>query len=124
MARFQLPSWGQAVNAVKADHNVRNFVKVAHRQGPGLPRKAVCYLSAKLPIIQWLPRYSPSWLLNDILAGITIGVLLVPQSLSYATVANIPASYGLVSSWLPTLFYALMGTSKGTIDQLISPCTH
>jgi solute carrier family 26 (sodium-independent sulfate anion transporter), member 11 len=44
--------------------------------------------------------------------GITIGVLLVPQSLSYATVANIPATHGLVSSWLPTLFYAIMGTSK------------
>jgi len=45
--------------------------------------------------------------------GITIGILLVPQSLAYAKVANIPTSYGLISSWLPTLFYAIMGTSKG-----------
>ncbi|KAJ5088728.1 hypothetical protein N7456_012344 [Penicillium angulare] len=44
--------------------------------------------------------------------GITIGILLVPQSLAYAKVANIPARYGLLSSWLPTLIYAIMGTSK------------
>lgn len=44
--------------------------------------------------------------------GITIGILLVPQSLAYAKVAEIPARYGLISSWLPTLFYTIMGTSK------------
>jgi sodium-independent sulfate anion transporter 11 len=49
--------------------------------------------------------------------GTTIGILLVPQSLAYAKVANIPARYGLLSSWLPTLIYAIMGTSKGQ-----SPC--
>jgi solute carrier family 26 (sodium-independent sulfate anion transporter), member 11 len=65
----------------------------------------------------WLVRYCAIGSHNDdwanLSAGITIGVLLVPQSLSYATVAKIPAQYGLISSWLPTLFYAIMGTSKG-----------
>lgn len=101
------------MRAVKSDQNVRNLGKLASQYGPGLPHQSVHYVLSKFPIIQWLPRYSPSWLLNDIVAGITIGVLLVPQSLSYASVANIFASYGLVSSWLPTLFYAFMGTSKG-----------
>lgn len=71
------------------------------------------YLLEKVPVIQWLPQYSPSWIVNDLISGITIGVLLVPQSLSYATVANIPGSYGLISSWLPMLVYMIMGTSKG-----------
>ncbi|KAH8647959.1 sulfate transporter 4.1 [Xylariales sp. PMI_506] len=77
-----------------------------------MPMRTAQYLRSKVPIVEWIPSYSPSWLVNDILAGITIGVLLVPQSLSYATVANIPSRYGLISSWLPCLFYAIMGTSK------------
>jgi sodium-independent sulfate anion transporter 11 len=59
-----------------------------------------------LDIVQWLPRYSPSWILRDILAGLTIGILLVPQSLAYTKVANTvsyPLSYQLRStfSWEP-----------------------
>lgn len=113
MGTFHIPTWKQAVQAVKSDQNVRNLRKLASQYGPELPQQSIQYALSKVPIVQWLPRYSPRWLLNDVLAGITIGVLLVPQSLSYAGVANLPASYGLVSSWLPTLLYAFMGTSKG-----------
>jgi MFS superfamily sulfate permease-like transporter len=58
---------------------------------------------------------NPRWILNDVLAGITVGVLLIPQSLAYAKIATIPGQYGLMSSWLPNFLYFFMGTSKGAL---------
>jgi sodium-independent sulfate anion transporter 11 len=63
-------------------------------------------------------------LLNDTLAGITVGVLLIPQSLAYAKIATIPGQYGLMSSWLPNFLYFIMGTSKGTWPEAIRSQTY
>ncbi|KAJ5908372.1 hypothetical protein N7495_001054 [Penicillium taxi] len=98
--------------AIQEDANISRFVDLTNTHLPRLPRASARYLVAKVPIVQWIPHYSLPWLWNDLVAGITIGILLVPQSLAYAKVANIPSSYGLISSWIPTLFYAIMGTSK------------
>ena len=88
----------------------KNFVA----QGlPKLPDAAGQYLLGKVPIVQWLPRYHPSWLLQDAIAGLTIGVMLIPQGLSYAKIATIPIENGLYSSWIPSLMAVFMGTSKG-----------
>ncbi|KAL4885916.1 sulfate transporter family-domain-containing protein [Aspergillus karnatakaensis] len=97
---------------VRDDPNITRFLSLASSSLPKLPKATANYLAAKVPIAQWITGYSPSWLWGDLVAGITIGILLVPQSLAYAKVANIPARYGLISSWLPTLFYTVMGTSK------------
>lgn len=78
-----------------------------------LPSAAAHYVIDKVPIVQWAPRYNPRWLLDDAIAGITLGVLLIPQGLSYAKIANIPVQFGLMASWLPALIYTFMGTSKG-----------
>ncbi|KAI9044317.1 uncharacterized protein KD926_001548 [Aspergillus affinis] len=94
------------------DDNLNRFLSLARVYLPRLPRATAEYLAAKVPVVQWSPKYSLSWLWNDLVAGITIGILLVSQGLAYAKVANIPARYGLLSSWLPTLIYAIMGTSK------------
>ena len=77
-------------------------------------RKAVRAFPSKVPIVQWAPQYNPRWILNDIVAGLTIGVMLIPQGLSYAKIATIPIQFGLMSSWLPAVIYTVMGTSKGT----------
>lgn len=78
-----------------------------------LPRASGQYLVDKLPIIGWLPRYNYRWLLNDVIAGLTVGLMLIPQGLSYAKIATIPVQYGLMSSWLPSAIYCFMGTTKG-----------
>lgn len=78
-----------------------------------LPRASVEYTLDKFPIIGWLPRYNYRWLVNDLIAGLTVGLMLIPQGLSYAKLATIPVQYGLMSSWLPSAIYAFMGTSKG-----------
>ncbi|KAI0171970.1 sulfate transporter 4.1 [Hypoxylon sp. FL1284] len=90
-----------------------NRVATFARTVPGrLPSASKQYLLDKLPIIQWLPRYSPSWIVQDFMAGLTIGVLLIPQGLAYAKIATIPIENGLYSCWVPAAVMVFMGTSK------------
>ncbi|KAF7563375.1 hypothetical protein G7046_g733 [Stylonectria norvegica] len=77
-----------------------------------LPAGSAQYAVEKFPIIGWLPKYNARWILNDVIAGLTIGLMLIPQGLSYAKIAEIPVEYGLMSSWLPAVLYTFMGTSK------------
>lgn len=51
-------------------------------------RKKTLY--KRLPVLQWLPSYSTSDIVPDILAGITVGITVIPQSLAYATLAGLP----------------------------------
>lgn len=84
-----------------------------------LPRATAEYLQEKAPIISWLPKYDYRWLVNDVIAGLTLGIMLIPQSLAYAKIATMPVQYGLMSSWLPGILYAIMGTSKGKVQQSV-----
>jgi len=52
---------------------------------------------------------------RDMLAGVTVGVIAVPQSMSYATVAGLPAKYGLYNSMIGLLLYPVFGTSPHLI---------
>ncbi|OTA91299.1 hypothetical protein M434DRAFT_76467 [Hypoxylon sp. CO27-5] len=90
-------------------NRVANFSRTAPKKFPSAARQ---YLLDKLPIIQWLPRYSPSWILQDFMAGLTVGVLLIPQGLAYAKIATIPIENGLYSCWVPAAVMVFMGTSK------------
>ena len=56
-----------------------------------------CYYEAtwplqKLPFLKWLLGYNLRWLLSDVIAGITVGLMVVPQALAYANIANLPPS--------------------------------
>ncbi|KAI1815460.1 sulfate permease [Poronia punctata] len=88
---------------------VRHYARTVPRKVPSAAKQ---YFLDKLPIVQWLPRYSPSWLASDFMAGLTIGVMLIPQGLSYAKIATIPIEHGLYSSWLPAAIAVFLGTSK------------
>ena len=109
-----IPFAGHVWAAILQDDNIQEVIGWYRNSHQSFGRRAQQYLLEKVPIVSWLPRYTPSWLVNDIVAGLTIGVLLVPQSLAYANIAKLPGAYGLLSSWLPMLIYAIMGTSKGT----------
>lgn len=65
-----------------------------------------------VPILKWLPNYNRNQLRGDIIAGLTTGILLVPQAMAYAMIAGLPPIYGLYASLLPLLIYAVFGTSK------------
>lgn len=64
------------------------------------------------PIFEWGPRYSWNFLKSDLIAGITIASLAIPQGISYAKLANLPPILGLYSSFVPPLVYAMMGSSR------------
>ncbi|WP_430907066.1 SulP family inorganic anion transporter [Maribacter sp. 2-571] len=65
-----------------------------------------------LPILEWLPLYQKQDLKRDLVAGLTVGIVLVPQGMAYAMIAGLPPVYGLYAALLPLVFYALLGTSR------------
>ncbi|WPK24932.1 hypothetical protein PUMCH_002231 [Australozyma saopauloensis] len=70
------------------------------------------YLISLFPIAQWILHYNFKWLYGDLVAGVTVGVVLVPQSMSYAQLAGLPAQYGLYSSFVGVFIYSFFATSK------------
>ncbi|APX93188.1 sodium-independent anion transporter [Halomonas sp. 1513] len=69
-------------------------------------------LKRYLPILAWLPHYHRRLFGADLLAGIIVTVMVIPQSLAYAILAGLPAVVGLYASILPQLVYCLFGTSR------------
>ncbi len=65
-----------------------------------------------IPILYWLPNYKKSWLKGDIEAGLTVGIMLVPQGIAYAMIAGLPPIYGLYTAMIPQIVYAIFGTSR------------
>ncbi|KAL2019174.1 hypothetical protein VTK56DRAFT_10046 [Thermocarpiscus australiensis] len=102
----------KAKDALVNDFTWNRVGRLSATGARAFPRAAVEYVADKFPIIGWLPRYNPRWLVNDVIAGLTLGLMLIPQGLSYAKIATVPVQYGLMSSWLPSAIYAFMGTTK------------
>ncbi|KAA8541827.1 hypothetical protein F0562_022979 [Nyssa sinensis] len=75
-------------------------------------RKLVLGLQFFFPIFQWGPNYSFKLLRSDIIAGLTIASLAIPQGISYAKLANLPPIIGLYSSFVPPLIYSVLGSSR------------
>ncbi|MCW5515480.1 SulP family inorganic anion transporter [Muriicola sp. Z0-33] len=69
-------------------------------------------LKRYFPILQWLPDYKKASLPGDISAGLTVGIMLIPQGMAYAMIAGLPPVFGLYASLIPQIIYALMGTSR------------
>jgi len=69
-------------------------------------------IKSLIPILDWLPNYNKKWLKGDVSAGLTVGVMLIPQGMAYASIAGLPTVYGLYASIVPILIYAIFGTSR------------
>ncbi len=69
-------------------------------------------LSRLIPILSWLPKYNRAWLVTDIIAGLTLWGLVVPEAMAYAGVAGLPPQMGLYTLIAGLLVYALFGTSR------------
>lgn len=69
-------------------------------------------MKAYFPFLEWLFPYDRSHFSGDLLAGLTVGVMLIPQGMAYAMLAGMPPIYGLYASTIPLIIYALMGTSR------------
>ena len=65
-----------------------------------------------VPILGWLPRYDRAWLSLDIIAGLTLWGLVVPEAMAYAGLAGLPPQAGLYTLVVSLLLYALLGTAR------------
>lgn len=64
------------------------------------------------PFLQWLTTYTKANFSKDLVAGLTVGIILIPQGMAYAMIANLPPVYGLYAAIFPLLVYLFLGTSR------------
>ena len=64
------------------------------------------------PVFEWAKEYSSSTLKKDAFAGLTVGIMLIPQGMAYAMIAGLPPVYGLYAALVPQIIYAFMGTAR------------
>ena len=69
-------------------------------------------LNRILPILNWLPGYERAWLRGDILAGLTVLALLIPEGMAYAEIAGMPPQTAFYAAPIGLLLYAIFGTSR------------
>lgn len=69
-------------------------------------------LARYMPIVQWASKYDRGWLRPDLIAGLTVAALVIPKSLGYAGIAQVPIQNGLYAAAVGAIIYAIFGTSK------------
>ncbi|KAM0329927.1 hypothetical protein ACHAQA_004094 [Verticillium albo-atrum] len=70
------------------------------------------YVKSLFPFTNWIGYYNVGWLIGDLVAGITVGAVVVPQGMAYALLANLDPEFGLYSSFMGVLIYWFFATSK------------
>ena len=84
------------------------------------PKKQSTNWTQAIPILSWLPHYDRSWLRFDVIAGLTLWGLVVPEAMAYAGIAGLPPQAGLYTLLAALLVYALLGTSRHLVVQATS----
>ncbi|MCJ7684325.1 MAG: SulP family inorganic anion transporter, partial [Desulfobacteraceae bacterium] len=69
-------------------------------------------LTRFFPFLAWFRNYGLEPLRIDAISGLTVALVLIPQSMAYAQLAGLPAYYGLYASFLPPMIAALFGSSR------------
>uniref|UniRef100_A0A7N0V5R7 SLC26A/SulP transporter domain-containing protein n=1 Tax=Kalanchoe fedtschenkoi TaxID=63787 RepID=A0A7N0V5R7_KALFE len=76
-------------------------------------RKCIDWVELAFPCYRWISTYKwREYLQIDLMAGITVGVMLVPQAMSYAKLAGLQPIYGLYSGFVPIFVYVIFGSSR------------
>lgn len=89
------------------------LVKQARKTCSCTPAKIKDCVLGFFPILQWLPKYKlREDLLGDVMSGVIVGVLLVPQCIAYSLLAGLEPIYGLYTSFFSSLIYCIFGTSR------------
>ncbi|NXX30356.1 S26A2 protein, partial [Nicator chloris] len=77
------------------------------------PRGLSAFLRRRLPVLEWLPRYSPrTQLLGDVVSGLLVAIVAIPQSISYSLLANQDPIYGIYTNFFCNIIYAAAATSR------------
>ncbi len=69
-------------------------------------------LARYLPILGWLPKYERAWLRTDLIAGLTVVALLIPEGMAYAQIAGMPPQTAFYAAPIGLLAFAIFGTSR------------
>ncbi|XP_078301920.1 sulfate transporter isoform X2 [Panthera onca] len=98
----------------KSNTNFKKFViKKLRRTCQCSPTKAKNVIFGFLPVLRWLPKYDlKKNILGDVMSGLIVGILLVPQSIAYSLLAGQEPIYGLYTSFFASIIYFLLGTSR------------
>lgn len=98
----------------KSNTNYKQFViKKLQKSCRCSPDKAKNMIFGFLPVLQWLPKYElKKNILGDLMSGLIVGILLVPQSIAYSLLAGQEPIYGLYTSFFASIIYFLLGTSR------------
>jgi sulfate permease, SulP family len=84
-------------------------------QDTSMSRKRPNAFVRAVPIIDWLPKYRMSWLRPDLLAGLSVWALVIPQALAYANVVGVPAQYGLYTILGASVLYAVFASTRQVV---------
>lgn len=93
---------------IEEEPTAADWIREVLPDGPGVLR----YFRNLFPFTHWIMRYNLQWLYGDLVAGITVGAVVVPQSMAYAKLAELPVEFGLYSSFMGVLIYWFFATSK------------
>lgn len=70
-------------------------------------------LTGFFPVVRWLPKYRlREYVWGDVMSGMIVGIILVPQAIAYCLLAGVDPIYGLYTSFYANIIYFLMGTSR------------
>ncbi|KOX79689.1 Sodium-independent sulfate anion transporter [Melipona quadrifasciata] len=69
-------------------------------------------LKNRIPVLKWLPLYKTKDALGDLVAGLTVGLTLIPQAIAYAGLAGLTPQYGLYSAFAGSFVYIIFGTCR------------
>ncbi len=78
-------------------------------------REKTGLLARYVPIIHWLPHYNKNWLAGDIVAGLSVWALMVPQCLGFAAICGVPVQYGLYAAAIALIVYAFFASSHHVV---------
>uniref|UniRef100_A0A8B9BXR1 Sulfate transporter n=1 Tax=Anser brachyrhynchus TaxID=132585 RepID=A0A8B9BXR1_9AVES len=129
LAEKELCSEGQQIPKAppsgedKFSHPLRyqkNEMQETHRKKSKLrkscsysPRKLKNFVMDFLPVLRWLPKYQcKEYIWGDVMSGLVIGIILVPQAIAYSLLAGLKPIYSLYTSFFANIIYFLMGTSR------------
>ncbi|XP_030081313.1 sodium-independent sulfate anion transporter [Drosophila hydei] len=69
-------------------------------------------ITGKFPILRWLPHYRSAYVVQDFIAGFTVGLTTIPQAIAYGVVAGLEPQYGLYSAFMGCFTYIVFGSCK------------
>lgn len=106
----QLLGWEDTTDGVPEEM----FDRLKHLIGDAMSQRSCKYwVETFVPMYRWLRTYDyKNDIVSDIISGLTVGLMVIPQSMSYAKLAGLPVIFGLYSSLVPIFIYSIFGSSR------------